>query len=66
LSEEKVKISLIVRGDFAELLIRLKERGRIRSFTDGVLRGLDLLAEKTAAQDLRRNRAESVRGSTDE
>lgn len=66
MSEEKVKISLIVRGDFAELLIRLKERGRIRSFTDGVLRGLDLLAEKTAAQDLRRNRAESVRGSTDE
>ena len=66
MSEDRVKISLILRGDFAELLIRLKERGRIRSFTDGVLRGLDLLAEKTATQDLRRSRAESMGRSADE
>lgn len=63
LPEDRVKLAMILRGKYARLLIRLKTEGRIRSFTDGVLRALDLLAEKTAMQDIQFNQAESLRGN---
>lgn len=57
---DQVKIATIIKGDYARLLIKLKVKGRIRTYTDGVYRALDLLLDKTTAQNLQLSQAGSL------
>jgi len=59
-TSDQVKVATILKGDYAKLLIYLKVRGRIRTYTDGVYRSLDLLLDKTTAQDLQLRQAGSL------
>lgn len=47
-----VRINTVVTGELAKSLVEWKNRGIIKSYTDGVLQGLRAFGQKLIEQDL--------------
>ena len=62
----KVRLSMILRGETARILIELRARGIIRSYSDGVCQGIRLFYNKILEQDLRSARLKVLRDSGQE
>lgn len=60
---QRVRLSLALRGEIARILIELRRRGVIRSYSDGVCQGIRLFYEKVLEQDLRSARLKALEAS---
>ena len=63
---ETVRLSMTLRGAPAKNLRHLRKRGIIRSYADGVNTAIQLLYDKTLAQDLRHARFRTFEENKDE
>lgn len=52
IEKARIRINTVVQGEIAEFLIGLKRRGRIMSYTDGVIQALKLLEREDSSSRL--------------
>ncbi len=54
---------MILKGETAKMLIEMRNRGVIRSFSDGVCQGIQALYDKIAERDYRAARFHALQAS---
>ncbi|MEM3629258.1 MAG: hypothetical protein QXE06_07825 [Candidatus Bathyarchaeia archaeon] len=62
----KVRLSLILYGDTAKILLELRARGVVRSFADAINQGIRLLYDRIIEQDIRCARLKALQESLED